>query len=88
MNLPSWYDSWLTNDESEAEKQCNCGNVMEWSVRSEMWFCVDCDTQVPREELEQKETSVGALQGEASEVLLSRNCQSDKAGQYGKEVQP
>jgi hypothetical protein len=48
--LPSWYDSWLTNDESEAEKQCNCGNVMEWSVRSEMWFCVDCDTQVLREE--------------------------------------
>jgi hypothetical protein len=55
MNLPSWYDSWLTNEpEQEQEPQCRCGNVMEWSFRSEVWFCVDCDTQVPREEKEEQ----------------------------------
>ncbi len=44
-NLPSWYDSWLTNDESEAEKQCNCSCIMEWDEKREDWVCPECEKE-------------------------------------------
>lgn len=52
MNLPSWYDGWLSNDPSDQPEppECRCGNIMEWDFHGEVWFCADCENKQKEEE--------------------------------------
>jgi|DEB3_MinimDraft_2_1074329.scaffolds.fasta_scaffold18861_3 hypothetical protein len=47
MNLPSWYDRWLTNDPNEQPEapDCRCGTMMEWNEMSEMLKCPECEKE-------------------------------------------
>ncbi len=46
MNLPSWYDSWLTNEpEQSEERECKCTSIMEWDDRLERWVCPECEKE-------------------------------------------
>lgn len=46
MNLPSWYDSWLTNEPEQPEApECGCSCIMEWNEKLEGYVCPECEKE-------------------------------------------
>jgi hypothetical protein len=45
-NLPSWYDSWLTNEPEQPEApECGCSCIMEWNEKLEGYVCPECEKE-------------------------------------------
>jgi hypothetical protein len=49
--LPSWYDGWLQDAPEPAEKECECGALMDWVDDHDecgpcgRWVCVECERE-------------------------------------------
>jgi hypothetical protein len=49
--LPSWYDGWLQDAPEPADKECECGALMDWVDDHDgigpcgRWVCVECERE-------------------------------------------